>query len=266
MPSAAILGCGPAGLFAAYACALSGVEPFLFSKDATPSRLYGAQFLGKKLPFFPHTHHRNISVFLQGTEDEYRRKVYGEDYTGPVSPSEYVGYHVVYDIRQAYERLWQNYETNVSELVLTQRNAESVFAEMAHEFDFVFSSVPLRPLCVNREHSFASRTIYAIGDAPDLGVRCPIQVETNQIIYCGNRNASWYRAANIFGHCTVEWARKPPISDVATVMKPLGTDCDCYPNVVRLGRYGEWKKGVLAVDAFNKTMNALKNGVQSVLF
>lgn len=266
MPKAAILGCGPAALFAAYACQLSGIDVQLYSRDGA-SRLYGAQFLGKALPYLhPSTPTQDVQVSLQGTEDEYRHKVYGPDYTGPVSPNEYVGNHVVYDIRHAYSTLWERYCSRLDQFTFDPGNYSSATKTMLESFDFVFSTLPLRDLCVVRDHNFFSRTIFAVGDAPDLGVRCPVRVPEGQIIYCGNRNASWYRASNIFGHCTVEWSKKPPISGVATVTKPLGTDCTCFPEVVRLGRYGEWRKGVLAVDAFNKAMNTVRNGVQSVLF
>ena len=82
--------------------------------------------------------------------------------------------------------------------------------------------------------------------APDETVQCS-----------GEYDTGWYRAATVFGHSTLEWgqARKPPIAGVVRVSKPLSTDCTCLArgNVLRLGRYGKWEKGVLVHTAYLNT-------------
>jgi hypothetical protein len=41
------------------------------------------------------------------------------------------------------------------------------------------------------------------------------------------------------------------------VRKPLETDCTCWPKVVRAGRFGQWRKGVLTHHAYEMAMQVL---------
>jgi hypothetical protein len=266
----AIFGCGPAGLLAAHACALAGVDFFVLSRKE-PSKLYGAQFLSEAIPHIP-APQQTVNISLHGTLNGYRKKVYGSEYVGPVSPQEFVGRRTAYDIRTVYRVLWELYSESVESYDFDPNSFSSTVEMFTQEGVDVFSSLPADSMCVNPEHKFESRSIYAIGDAPDLGIRCPIRVPPGHFVYSGQNWTSWYRAANVFDHCTVEWpnrksVRKPPVSDVVSVQKPLSTDCTCFPNVRRIGRYGEWKKGVLAHSAFHNVSNFLsQQGVQGALF
>lgn len=270
MRKVAILGCGPAGLLAAHACALAGVEFVIFSRKV-PSKLYGAQFLNEPIPNIPAPQQR-IHISLHGTLNGYRKKVYGPEYVGPVSPQEFVGMRTAYDIRTVYRVLWEMYSETIVEVEFNRDNYGEWTERLIAEDVDVFCSLPTKGLCVNPEHSFDSRAIYAIGDAPDLDIRCPIRVPPGDFVYSGQSWSGWYRAANIFDHCSVEWParkglKKPPLSNVTTVHKPLSTDCTCFPAVHRIGRYGEWKKGVLSHSAFGKMTNFLaQEGVQGALF
>jgi len=229
--------------------------------------LYGAQYLHAAIPEIPHVPPVQISVELRGTADDYREKVYGADYKGPVSPQVLSGGHLGWDIRQAYAWLWDRYGGQIDSFRFTAID----FADLAKEkyYDYVFSSIPLVKVCGDVAHEFSSQHVYAIGDAQDLGIECPVRTEPNMIRYDGTKDTSWYRASNIFGHGTAEWParKKPPISRLAVVSKPLSTTCTCGPNIVRIGRYGRWKKGVLAHTAFEQVEGILRGtGVQGALF
>jgi hypothetical protein len=266
----AIFGCGPAGLLAAHACALAGVEFVVLSRKE-PSRLYGAQFLSEPIPGIPAAQ-QEIHVTLNGTVNGYRKKVYGPDYAGPVSPQEFVGRRTAHDIRSVYRQLWEMYSESVEDMSFSRESYKSWVWKLNGEGIDIFSSIPAESSCVNPEHAFDARLIYAIGDAPDLEIRCPIRVPPGHFVYSGQDWTGWYRAANVFEHCTVEWParkglKKPPLANIVAVRKPLSTNCTCYPNVHRIGRYGEWKKGVLAHSAFDKTVQFLtQQGVQGALF
>lgn len=270
MPRVAIFGCGPAGLLAAHACALTGVD-FLVLSRKTPSALFGAQFLDKPIPSIA-APQQTIEISLHGTLNGYRKKVYGPDYVGPVSPQEFVGRRTAIDIRTVYRVLWAMYSDSIEHHDFDRASFASTVEMFTKEGVDTFSSLPADSICVNPEHNFDSRIIYAIGDAPNLDVRCPIRVPPGNFVYSGQDWTGWYRAANVFEHCTVEWParkglKKPPISNVTTVRKPLSTDCTCHPSVQRIGRYGEWKKGVLAHSAFDKMTAFLsQQGVQGALF
>jgi hypothetical protein len=254
---------------------MAGIDFAIFTRGER-STLYGAQFLGSDVPKLI-LRSQELQVSLQGTESEYRTKVYGPTYDGPVSPGAYVGKQTVYDIRQAYRDLWNHHERSINEMEFNANNFAGMIQSMKDVgFSFVFSSIPANSVCGNDKHEFKSTKIYAIGDAPDAGINCPVRVPDRSVVYCGNGNASWYRAASVFGHCTTEWPslnslgaprRPPPVFGAVPVFKPLSTNCNCHSDVVRIGRYGEWKKGVLAHHAFDKVTQKLKTwGIQDALF
>lgn len=266
----AILGAGPAGLLAAHAAKLNGFEPYIITAPGGPSKLYGAQYLHERIPGIPHDPPVQVQVELRGTADDYREKVYGADYRGPVSPQVLSGGHYGYDIRQAYDWLWREYQARIDLFQFSPKSFVGLAANQDRYYAYFFSSIPMVQLCYQAEHDFQTQQIYAIGDAPELGIECPVRTEDNMIRYDATRETSWYRASRIFGHSTAEWPatrKKPPISGLAVVSKPLSTTCTCGPNVIRIGRYGQWKKGVLAHTAFEQVDRILKGlGVQSALF
>jgi hypothetical protein len=127
-------------------------------------------------------------------------------------------------------------------------------------FDLVISTVPAPALC-EMNHRFQNAQVFALGDGP--GIRSvPIKVQENSIVCSGNPDISWYRTSNIFGHNTIEWPakgrKKPPIEGVVRVNKPISTNCHCFSEIVRIGRYGAWKKGVLVHDAYYEALSALQ--------
>lgn len=252
--TAAILGCGPSGLFAAHALVEKGWDVMIFSKKRR-SEMFGAQYLHKPIPGLSDGEPRTINYRLNGTAAEYREKVYGRRSGITVSPEEYQGQHLAWDIRQAYYDAWSLYVDRIVHLEdITNEHVWSL-AE-SKEFDRVISTIPAPNLCGDDRHVFDSQTVWAVGDAPERGIFCPVPVAPFEVICDGTRDTGWYRAANVFGYKTAEWMgeRKPPIEGVARIEKPISTDCNCMPGVLRLGRYGEWRKGVLAHDAYTKAV------------
>lgn len=257
-----VFGCGPAGLIAAHAVAtITGKTPAIASKPRK-SELFGAQYLHGPIPGLEATKvaGTRIDYTLQGDTDSYRTKVYGELWHDKVSPEDLVGNHFAWDIRSAYDELWRRYGQDVIDLQLQVRgeqDAQSI-RSVAESVDLVVSSVPKPILCYNPQHVFSSQTIWAAGDAPERGRECPVRVHENTVVCNGNQEPSWYRASNVFGYATAEWPEnsKPPVS-VSEVKKPLFNMCDCWPEIVHVGRYGTWEKGVLSHEAYNVTANAL---------
>jgi hypothetical protein len=130
-------------------------------------------------------------------------------------------------------------------------------------FDMVVSSLPRPVLCFNPAHKFVSKTIWAVGDAPERGIFSPVRVKDMSVVCDASDELAWYRASTIFGYSTVEWSRakKPPVSGVSAVVKPLVTDCTCWPMIRHVGRYGLWHKGVLSHTAYFDTLDHLSSGV-----
>lgn len=87
-----------------------------------------------------------------------------------------------------------------------------------------------------------------------------ITIPANSVLCNGRGNPRWYRISNTFGYMTVEWpdGAKPPLSGVARVSKPLDHNCSCFPEIVRTGRYGAWRKGELAHESFGKVFDLVK--------
>jgi hypothetical protein len=131
---------------------------------------------------------------------------------------------------------------------------------LTNEWERVFITVPAPDLCLG-SHRFEAQLVWAMGQrtgSTDFPFQCP----ENTVLCDGTREVGWYRMSNVFGHTTVEWARdrKPPISGVVAVRKPVQTNCDCWtqdPRVRRLGRFGKWEKRVLVHHAYYEAGAAL---------
>lgn len=254
--SVLVFGCGPAGLMVAHAAALADCNVKIVSRKRK-SQLFGAQYLHGPIPYVTTDLPVRVRYELRGTPLEYRDKVYGKGWRGTVSPEDVEADHDAWDIRAAYDKLWEMYSpyiVDVGEIAIP-----TDFGDLASgvSADVVFSTVPALALCHNEEHSFGAKEIWAVGDAPELGQRCPVPAPKSTVVCNGEKEPAWYRAANVFGHTTAEWAMRPPISGVANVLKPLKTDCDCYPDIARAGRYGKWEKGVLTHHAFEEAVRVL---------
>jgi hypothetical protein len=268
---AIILGCGPAGLLAALAAEQLGFLPTILSKKR-PSNLYGCQYLHSSIPGTASANQapEMVDYVLVGDSDQYRTKVYGPEKPRSVSPQLYTGRHPAWDIRSTYRELYQRYEDRIVHYEFSNDSAMKDVREMAewYEPSLLVSSIPPHVLCHQPDkHEFRSVGCWAIGDAPRKGIEAPKIAQPFTVLCDGTQNSGWYRAANVFGHSTVEWPgwrSKPPIEHVVEFRKPLGTDCDCWKGVVRVGRMGKWEKGVLAHHAYRDTIQAIRTPPEPV--
>lgn len=201
-----------------------------------------------------------VKYRLEGSPEMYWRKVYGEQRVTSVSPEELGGEHQAWDIRDAYNQLWDIWWPQIKYGFVGPEEVHTLkFKEFLGDFDAVVSTIPRMAWCKGDSHDFKSTLIYAIGDAPELGITVPIRPnEDNSVICNGLPDVGWYRLSRVFGHNTMEWPgrRKPPYEHVVPVHKPVSTDCDCWAGEVAfMGRFGEWKKGVLAHQVFEEACN-----------
>ena len=256
-----IIGCGPAGLLAAHAATLNGHSVAIFSKSMEKSPLYGSQYLHEEIPGIYCGRPHDVSYELvDGTIEDYRLKVYGQHWDGDVSPGTLDGEHKAWDIRLAYSSLWTLYSKYITTLNLDQRGQGNLrlinrVGENL-ELDKIISSIP-RKAWDSDDGNFRSSEVWAYGDAPELEQRCSIRPGGDFRVICdAGTERAWYRASEVFGHATVEWpeGRKPPIPGVARVLKPLDHRSTAAYDMIHVGRYGEWKKGVLSTDAFRKVL------------
>lgn len=262
----AILGCGPAGLLAAHAAAMEGHRITVISKRRK-SEMYGAQYLHRDIPGLNLGDSSKVAYELDGLVEGYKTKVYGHEFGGKTSVEEFSGEHESWDIRLAYTKLWNMYFEFIAPAEFTPQNSRSFMQAIIANADLVINSMPRPVLCYDQTmHKFPSRRVWAIGDAPERGIFAPSVGVPEMTVRCnGWANPGWYRASNVYGYRTVEWAteKKPPVEGIAEVHKPLMTDCTCWPTVQHVGRYGEWKKGVLAHHAFEKAARVIQEAKQA---
>lgn len=255
----AILGSGPAGLFAAHAAAEAGHDFQIFSLGKK-SHLNGAQYLHEPIPGLTLHPGTQISYRLHGTVEEYRQKVY-QDENVTVSPEILAGDQLGWDIRDTYDVAWERYSSAIADRIINRYRVPQLMS--VH--DLVISTIPARRICDSSRHRFLSRRTWAIGDAPALGVQCPVEVAGGTVVCDGRAETLWYRASNIFGFRTVEWpfsafseANRGMPPNATLVEKPISTDCDCWGDkVLRMGRYGAWNKTELSHMAFYRTREYL---------
>ena len=263
-----VLGCGPAGLLAAHAASYAEGATVIIASAKRKSELYGCQYLHGPIPGLSLSR-TTVDYQLRGELADYETKVYGAPLGLTVSPAQFSGRYPAWDIRQAYELLWSRYESRIMDIQLSPENIREMISY--YDADLVVSSVPLPVLCQHpQEHAFTGVTCWAMGDAPELGQRVPVDVPDDTVWCDSTRDTGFYRAARVFGHTTVEWPghrQRPPISGIVKFTKPMTTTCTCFlgigpdadqrPVVMRVGRFGRWQKGVLAHEAFNDTIKRM---------
>lgn len=276
-----VFGAGPAGLVVALAAREAGHSVTIFTKaDANgyplKSELHGCQYLHAELPLLGMgpEHQTLVRYLLDGPAEGYRQKVYGNAWNGTVSPDEYGPEedHRAYDLRVAYHQLWDMFQHDIYPTTL---NAHSLQGILPHRWATTISTVPAPELCGRPDqHTFASTDIWAMGSRvklrqdPTHGAPpgfipsgMPFRAPESTVMCNGHRDTRWYRAATVFGHSTLEWpdGARPPITGVVRVRKPLSTDCDCWQaeGLLRLGRYGEWRKGVLVHEVYQRAKELL---------
>jgi hypothetical protein len=257
----AVLGCGPAGLMAAHAAKIMGARVDIYSRRRK-SELFGCQYLHIPIPGMTDVAPVSVRYMVHGDVDAYRRKVYGDFWNGEVSPEDLVGEHEAWDIRRTYDKLWNEYGQYTRGTNLSAGWLGNFMTVDSHKYDAIISSVPRNILC-EADHEFTSQQVWAMGDAPERGIFVPDRLTENTVVCNGLDNPAWYRAARVFGYSTLEWPWEAPLKadigqyEPSEVSKPLDHNCDCWPEVIHVGRYGKWQKGVLSHTAYQDVMDAL---------
>jgi hypothetical protein len=263
----AILGCGPAGLFAAHAAVQAGHLVTIFSKPRK-SYMRGAQYLHRPIPGLSGEPFK-VDYELWGTVEGYRSKVYGDMSDILVSPESLVGRADAWDIREAYDAAWELYGDGINDWDATAPGAWQEIADLERG-TVVISTIPATLLCHNLDHCFTSQKVWATEGLKrphemgfDGNSRDGVEYSRDNLVVCsGDPDDWWYRQSRIHGWENTEFPydKKPNTTKVAVheVTKPIATDCDCFPTIHRMGRYGAWKKGVLSDAAYYDTKELLK--------
>lgn len=249
-----VLGSGPAGLMAAHAAVMENCDVMIFSHKGRKSKMMGAQYLHAPIPMMSMEGDKFTVNYelIGGDASDYRLKVYGHSWDGTVSPEDLDHTHDAWDIRAAYDRLWEIYQGYVQDWSAEHPRMIQELCEWAKP-DLTISTIPA-PLLCSEGHQFQSTTIWSTD-------RSVVELEENTVRLNAADAPAWYRAANIHGWDTVEWpghGRKPPIKSMWEVTKPTKNNCDCFSQIMRTGRYGDWTKGVLSHQSFFDTTDILR--------
>lgn len=252
----AVLGSGPSGLLAAEACRQMGHEVMIFSRTKQPSPMGGSQYIHTAIPGITPTDPDGSVVFHKvGHAECYANKVYGD----PNAPTSWdifpTGSYPCWNLARVYESLHKLWVNHISVVDIDASWLGDY--DRVDFFDLTFSAIPAKVLCTNPTHQFPFVEV-----AFESHRHVDSSLGDNYIYYSGDDKDSWYRSSHIFGRGFWEYGinsiPRDRLRDMFTGIKPLDTDCDCRPKLVRVGRFGEWKKGKLVHHAFQKTMDALE--------
>lgn len=240
----AVLGCGPAGLLAAHAAELGGHEVHIYSKRVK-SELGGAQYLHERIPGLELPNPITIMHQMIGDAEVYRSKVgYPSDIPVSFSDALTAGPVQAWNLRHVYNQLWERFEKNVN--VVSEINNSWMYSLTDNrKYDAILSSIPLTAICHSSHHSFQYQQVMIVP-------QCVSDLPDNTIVYHGGEEQQWYRQSKLFGVGGTEYGSHAMMPALPTIKisKPVRNDCSCFPEVIRIGRYGEWRKGVLTHDAF----------------
>jgi hypothetical protein len=239
----AVIGCGPAGLLAAHAAVLKGYEPTIFSKEVKPSPNARATYLHRAIPDITSgTPDGYVDFQKVGPEWGYAKKVYGTEFQRTSWSKFAEGEAPAWALAPAYETLWALYQGLIQEVEVSY----GIASALKEDFPTVINAAPLPALCEG-SCSFPGRPIWIRHEAMDC--------QPMTMVYNGSPLYAWYRASNIFGIEAKEFSH--PVPNASEGLKVLPTDCECHNDILRVGRWGTWKPGVLVHHAFEDVTNAL---------
>lgn len=254
-----ILGAGPAGLLAALAASQKGYDVEIIA-DGEPSKVSGAQYLHAPVPGLTDEAQPTMLTYVKvGDMDGYAQKAYGEP-AAQVSWDTFVtGEYPAWNLQSYYDQLWDRFSSRVVPRHLSPGDIDEICTENLDSL--VFSSVPLKAICKDQiAHDFeAQRVVFTEEDY----VKVP-----EMIVYNGRLSDHWYRAACLFGYCSTEYAihsnplaYMPDSRDIVfDGWKPIKNSCNCftkYGNFHKIGRFGQWRRGILTNHAYEEVRAAL---------
>lgn len=252
-----ILGCGPAGLFAAQAAQVLGHEVMIVSRK-TKSIIYGAQYLHKPIPGLSTPASKGtIKTYRLGTAEGYAERVYG-DGKRPTSYDLAPDERDAWDLRSAYDAAWDKFEGQINHQLLDGDGAIQYEAVC----DKVISTVPLWAICMRPDaHMFHSVSIMVTRRMEYTGLKTFFGGESNGVIYNGTNYGRWYRTSHVFGHSSTEAIASSEFLEENPGAEPgfkiVSSNCDCHPGIIKAGRMGKWQAGILTHHAFDDTIQAL---------
>lgn len=274
----AVIGCGPAGLLAAWGAARCGYKVEIFTDRKSPSTQVGAQYIHHLIPGVTTEDEAQWVTYSHvGTVQGYSKKIYGPDFPPEeTSWSKFEGVVPAWPMGLIYRRLWNFFEDAIIEARIDVARLEKI-AQHNHT---VFSTMPLDKLLTvseeRRDEFYKTEKIFGYPRMMTPGYRQPHG--PNTIVYNGWASVRWYRQSSIFGQEWTEWPYNVEAEGVKEdverygheynpmllwqAVKPVACTLPIHllipPNVRLVGRYGRWQKGVLSHEAYEDVVNHLE--------
>lgn len=250
MLKVAVIGAGPAGLAAAHAAVGREADVTVFApRQMSPQR--GPLLMQHPIPGVNNDHPDGYikQMVVGGNILDYRYKLYGDVNIGINGDILADGYHA-WKHRETYRELWDRYYNLVNNILVSPLD----LSQMHEAFDLVVSTAPLPKLCMKPgNHEFRYATVYTMAttsypDQPD-----------NTIIFNARTFETWVRSSRVFGVPVTEWPVGAAPANATEIHKPISTTCNCFPHVLRTGRFGKFRNETWIPDAYYDTLSAIES-------
>jgi hypothetical protein len=250
----AIVGSGPAGCIAAWACHLAGIDADVYTNTPNLSPLPGAQYLHSPfvLPGGVVIPHHVIRYAKFGTREQYSKKIYGEGF----DPA-----HTSWDKFPAGEvhgwplrRIYELLHNRLDHLFIEEEVDREMIKTMSYDYDLIFNSAPAQLFASHENGSVVAMTekvwiftrqMVPMDQAPEKGL----------IVYEGGDSVPFYRYSYLEGREAWEYPQTydPGMEEAKLINKPLHINQPpLAANIIPIGRYGKWKKGELVDSVFHE--------------
>ena len=245
-----VVGCGPAGLASAHAASGLGCQVSIYA-PGVKSPQQGPLLLQRPIPGI-NTDHPDGTIHqlvIGGSILDYRYKLYGDINIG-INGDILKPYYHAWDHRETYDKLWGMY----SHLIHTMQISKDHMSRLHKEADLVVSTANAMMMCQNRDlcnFDYAEVFItpeYSYPDQPD-----------NTIIFNAGSEYPWVRSSRVFGVPVTEWAPGSAPNEARGIVKPISTDCGCYPRILRTGRFGAYRNETWIDTAYWDTYSAIES-------
>jgi hypothetical protein len=224
-----------------------GHVPHIFSR-MQKSVIPGSQHLQAAIPGVTSEYPRQPVLFVRmGTKETYAEKVYGDPYH-PCGWPAYDGVSPSWSVFEAYDLLWERFKGRVIDENVTRE----YLADISKAYDLVLSTLPLPPLCENEKHEFKSVPYWIL---PRMTPADDAHREV--VVYNGLPDDPWYRWSILGRKESLE--STTPLMYAQQGLKAISNNCDCHPRVKRLGRWAQWKHGVLLHHAYQEAREILQD-------
>lgn len=247
-----ILGAGIAGLLAAKAVEDSGAEAVLYDKNQGVSTVLGLHYLHKDCGIEDLEKVILYNLVLHDENDEAPPYVqYSNKTAVPIDNSvKDLPLKVeAFNMQDAYMRLTERFQHQI-----VKRDVDRAFVDdLLLDGNKVISSIPLPILVKNGDYK--SKIVFAHEGKPHaLGLA---SIRHNIVVYNTDRKYPWYRYSRVNGY---EWT-ETLLNGQFKIKKVMGCNVKSFnKNLLLVGRYGKWQRGVLAHEAYYDTKEAISNG------